>query len=114
MGDYSKLQALMNQCQRGVPGSGRSIEAANNLLADCYGSIGAMLAEIDRLKSDKTEPCDGCFMEDAEALRKDAERLSWLDESREVESVGPTLCCGKHRPTLREAIDAAMAMEAGR
>lgn len=49
---------------------------------------------------------------EAEGLRKDAARLTWLDESQEVDSVGPTLCCGKHRVSLRKAIDVAMAMEA--
>lgn len=62
-------------------------------------SILRIVAERDHLKAEN------------EALRKDAERLSWLDESKEVDSVGPTLCCGKHRPTLREAIDIAMSLE---
>ncbi|MGY2258177.1 hypothetical protein [Pseudomonas sp. SDO55104_S430] len=29
----------------------------------------------------KAEPCDGCFMAEAEALRKDAERYRWLRNS---------------------------------
>ncbi|MNP47378.1 hypothetical protein D3C76_1414280 [compost metagenome] len=48
-------------------------------------------------------------------LRRDADRLTWLDESGQVDLIltGPEIvhCCGKHGPTLREAIDMAMANE---
>ena len=40
-------------------------------------------AEVEALRRDKSEPCDGCFMADAEALRKDAERYRWLRDSSE-------------------------------
>lgn len=48
-------------------------------------------------------------------LRRDADRLTWLDESGQVDLIlsGAEIihCCGKHVPTLREAIDIAMAKE---
>lgn len=75
--------------------------AARHLASEAKGCLEKGLLEtIEQVKVEN------------ESLRKDAARLTWLDESQEVDSVGPTLCCGKHRPTLREAIDAAMAMEA--
>lgn len=48
--DKKIAEDLMKQCQRGVAGSGRAIEVANNLLAECYGVIGVMLADNDRLQ----------------------------------------------------------------
>lgn len=48
-------------------------------------------------------------------LRRDADRLTWLDESGQVDLIlsGSEIinCCGKHGPTLREAIDAAMTKD---
>lgn len=49
--DKAKLTGLMRQCQRGVPGTGRAIEAANNLLALCYSSIEPLIAEIKSTES---------------------------------------------------------------
>ena len=49
MTTHHSAQALMQNCQRGVPGKGQAIEAANNLLADCYGTLGALLAEVEKL-----------------------------------------------------------------
>jgi hypothetical protein len=40
---------LMRRCQRGVAGSGRAIEEANNLLAECYAAIGALSTENQRI-----------------------------------------------------------------
>lgn len=36
-------------------------------------------AENESLRKDKSEPCDGCFMAEVEALRKDAERFRWTN-----------------------------------
>lgn len=55
------VQRLMQACQRGVAGKGPAIEAANNLLAECYGLLGKLAAEN-------------------EALRKDAERWKFFKE----------------------------------
>jgi hypothetical protein len=65
MTDY---EALQKRCQRGAT----NLNDANNLLADCYGMLGRLVAENEALRREKSEPCDGCFMKDAEALRKDA------------------------------------------
>lgn len=67
---------LMKRCQRGAT----NLNDANNLLADCYGMLGKLGAENEALRKDKSEPCDGCFMADAESLRKDAERLKKATE----------------------------------
>ncbi|TFF38123.1 hypothetical protein [Pseudomonas sp. RIT623] len=56
------VQGLMKACQRGVAGKGPAIEAANNLLAECYGLLGKLAAEN-------------------EALRKDAERYRVLRQA---------------------------------
>lgn len=81
--------------------------------------IGEVVPLIERLR--KLPTCWTEVLEQSEAndqlldqvleLSRDADRLSWLDESAEVDSVGPMRCCGKHLPSLREAIDAAMALE---
>ena len=70
----------------------------------------------------KSEPCDGCFMADAEALRKDAERYRWTS----IEGNWVARMFGKWRAhvgaygdasptewyeTREEAIDAAMSKE---
>jgi hypothetical protein len=80
---------------------------------------GEVVPLIERLR--KLPTCWTEVLEQSEAndqlldqvleLSRDADRLTWLDESAEVESVGPMRCCGKHLPSLREAIDAAMALE---
>ncbi|MBM5458716.1 hypothetical protein H8F21_14200 [Pseudomonas sp. P66] len=43
------VEALMKDCQRGVAGKGSSIEAANNLLAECYGALGRLDKENEAL-----------------------------------------------------------------
>lgn len=50
--DKNSIKALMKECQRGVPGKGPAIEAANNLLAECYGLLGKLAAENDALRKD--------------------------------------------------------------
>lgn len=65
MTDYEDLQ---KRCQRGAT----NLNDVNNLLAECYGVMGELRAENEAMRRDKSESCDGCFMADAEALRKDA------------------------------------------
>lgn len=96
----------------------RSVKDALGL--DFTASVsGEVVPLIERLR--KLPTCWTEVLEQSEAndqlldqvleLSRDADRLTWLDESAEVESVGPMRCCGKHLPNLREAIDAAMALE---
>lgn len=40
----------MKRCQRGVGGRG-AIDEAHSILADCYGTIGALIEERDRLRA---------------------------------------------------------------
>lgn len=47
------VQRLMQACQRGVPGKGPAIEAANNLLAECYGLLGKLSAQNEALIKDR-------------------------------------------------------------
>lgn len=98
--EKNSVEALMKACQRGVTGKGPSIEAANNLLAECYGALGKLVAEN-------------------EALRKDAERYRWL-RSRDLETISQGGVFAGITPqnmvlneeTLDQAVDAAMAKEA--
>lgn len=46
-------QGLMKACQRGVAGKGAAIDAANNLLAECYGLLGKLSAENEALRKDR-------------------------------------------------------------
>ncbi|MGE6564409.1 hypothetical protein ACQKF2_16765 [Pseudomonas hunanensis] len=46
----TEVQGLMKSCQRGVAGKGPAIEAANNLLAECYGLLGKLAAENEALR----------------------------------------------------------------
>lgn len=95
--ETEKLEALMKECQRGVAGKGPAIEAANNLLAECYGALGKLLAEH-------------------EALRKDAERYRWLRDPDGQEDLGseynmPPIICGyaEHEDILTmDALDRAI------
>lgn len=61
--EKNSVLALMKDCQRGVAGKGTAIEAANNLLAECYGTLGALLKVIDQIK------------DESEALAKERDRL---------------------------------------
>lgn len=51
--DKNSIEALMKECQRGVPGKGPAIETANNLLAECYGMLGKLAAENEALRKDR-------------------------------------------------------------
>lgn len=51
--DKNKVETLMQACQRGVAGKGPAIEAANNLLAECYGALGKLAAENEALRKDR-------------------------------------------------------------
>lgn len=72
--EATNVQSLMQACQRGVTGKGPAIEAANNLLAECYGELGRLSAEN-------------------EALRKDTERSKrmLLDACVSIGSIGEAL-----------------------
>lgn len=41
-------ERLMKRCQRGVGGRG-ALDEAHSIMADCYGTIGALVQERDRL-----------------------------------------------------------------
>ena len=51
--ESTDVQGLMKACQRGVAGKGPAIEAANNLLAECYGLLGKLSAENAALRKDR-------------------------------------------------------------
>lgn len=42
-------EALMRRCQRGVGGPG-ALDRAHDILADCYGTLGALVQERDHLR----------------------------------------------------------------
>lgn len=95
--DKNSVETLMKACQRGVAGKGPEIEAANNLLAECYGLLGKLDAENEALRKIINESATACgasvsvecsieFMSMlpaeigsvVEGMRKDAERYRWL------------------------------------
>ncbi len=42
------VERLMKRCQIGVGGRG-ALDAAHGIMADCYGTLGALVQERDRL-----------------------------------------------------------------
>ena len=42
------VEALMKRCQIGVVGRS-ALENAHSIMADCYGTLGALMLEIERL-----------------------------------------------------------------
>ncbi|TFF34901.1 hypothetical protein [Pseudomonas sp. RIT623] len=133
------VEQLMKACQRGVAGKGPAIEAANNLLAECYGLLGKLSAENEALRKIISESATACgaavsvecsieFMSMlpaeigsvVEGMRKDAERYRWLCEAFGVTK----LPCAVERILAGDvyvadgksgvdgAIDAAMTKEA--
>ncbi|WP_236248353.1 hypothetical protein [Pseudomonas mosselii] len=93
--EATNVQALMKDCQRGVAGKGPAIEAANNLLAECYGLLGKLAAEN-------------------EALRQDAERYRWLRDEEYLHNWAQVHVCDEPRRAeiTDAAIDAVMGKEA--
>jgi len=73
MTDYTKLQS---RCQRGEP----SLADANNLLAECYGALGKLMAEKELLLRAGESLTDQIkqLKAENESLRKDAERYRFL------------------------------------
>lgn len=131
------VQGLMKACQRGVVGKGPAIEAANNLLAECYGLLGRLAAENEALRKIISESATACgaavsvecsieFMSMlpaeigsvVEGARKDAERYRWL-RSRDLETISQGGVFAGITPqnmvlneeTLDQAVDAAMTTE---
>lgn len=90
-----------------------------------FGQTEQLKAENEALRKDKSEPCDGCFMAEVESLRKDSERLNWLDSRSapvienqsyaqpEGELTGYDWGVFGQCGSVREAIDDAMNKEAG-
>lgn len=143
MTDYENLQA---RCQRGEP----SLSAANNLLAECRAAIGRLLAENERVETEnedfRTKAQDALAGQmhltnerdllkaelaglrtgfDAQneviaELKKDAERLDWLDDqylpvtekhcmtAPEGDLVAYRWVVEDQSASVREAIDDAM------
>ncbi|MCH7420035.1 hypothetical protein [Pseudomonas mosselii] len=64
------VQGVMKACQRGVAGKGPAIEAANNLLAECYGLLGKLAAENEALRKDRDS-----LREDRDSLLEAGGRL---------------------------------------
>ncbi|WP_426103214.1 hypothetical protein [Pseudomonas sp. PSPC3-3] len=74
---------------------------------EAYERVNAELrAEVEGLRRDKSEPCDGCFMADAEVLRKDAGRYRWLRRAGNTKAIA--LVAEHCLDALDEAIDAAL------
>lgn len=110
--EAANVQTLMKACQRGVAGKGPAIEAANNLLAECYGLLGKLAAENEALRKIISESATACgaavsvecsieFMSMlpaeigsvVEDARKDAEssKRMLLDACAQIGSIGDAL-----------------------
>jgi hypothetical protein len=46
-----RIERLMKRCQVGVGGR-HALDDAHDILAECYGALGAMMIEIERLQSE--------------------------------------------------------------
>jgi hypothetical protein len=106
-------------------GKWRAWQASRESLPSAYTAVDMTTAAAQWFRdgvASKSEPCDGCFMADAEALRKDAERYRWTS----IEGNWVARMFGKWRAhvgaygdvsptewyeTREEAIDAAMSKE---
>jgi hypothetical protein len=73
-----EVELLMKRCQRGVGGR-NALDEAHSIMADCYGTLGALMLEIERLRAEN------------EALRADAERYRWLRDSEWDQSRHPSV-----------------------
>lgn len=62
----AEAEKLMKRCQIGVGGRG-ALDTAHDIMAECYGTIGALVQERDRLLRGEFI-CQRC------GLRKDIER----------------------------------------
>lgn len=48
--DNDEVEKLMKRCQRGCGGR-NAIDDAHDILADCYGTLGALDSEVRRLRN---------------------------------------------------------------
>ena len=48
MATTEEVERLMKRCQIGVGGRG-ALDKAHDIMADCYGTLGALVQERDRL-----------------------------------------------------------------
>ncbi|WP_039012557.1 hypothetical protein [Pseudomonas brassicacearum] len=102
---FAEIERLQREEKNDLIAYKAAIERQNELRAEiaglrtgyeAYERVNAELkAEVERLRKSKSEPCDGCFMAEAEALRKDAERyrfvsqLAWyVDQAAWVYNIG--------------------------
>lgn len=100
MTDYTELQA---RCQRGAP----THASANNLLAECYGALGKLIAENEALRDGANFRAIQSLRQDCEALRKDAERYRWLRDGERTDRE-TDLVTRQHGGMLDGSIDSAM------
>mgnify|MGYP000856247808 FL=1 len=66
MATTEEVERLMKRCQIGVGGRG-ALDVAHDIMAECYGTMGALVQERDRLLRGEYI-CKRC------GLRKDSER----------------------------------------
>ncbi len=52
--DRPSVEQLMKRCQIGVGGR-NAIDDAHSIMAECYGTLGALLAEIEKLRAELFE-----------------------------------------------------------
>ena len=64
--DEQRIQSLMKRCQRGTGTGTIGHHIANDLHADCYGALGALLNEVQAIRRGEFI-CSQC------GLRKDSE-----------------------------------------
>jgi hypothetical protein len=47
--DEAAVERLMKRCQRGVGGR-NALEDAHSIMADCYGTLGRLMLEVEHLR----------------------------------------------------------------
>lgn len=71
-----EVRALMKRCQIGVGGR-RALDEAHEIMAECYGTLGALMLEVERLQGQ------------IHARGIDSERWRWLVTHATIGFAGP-------------------------
>lgn len=76
MATSDRVKALMKRCQIGVGGRD-ALEQAHSIMADCYGTLGALSTEIATLRSglEASRAAHGMVVADRDHMAAENERL---------------------------------------
>lgn len=133
MADYDELKRLAEKAALGpwgqdgydvlVDGNASRRIARCSWLSDAQfiaaanpSAVLALIAENETLRNDKSEPCDGCFMADAEALKAnrngkilcDRELFENLRDAASNEAEEHRQCMSTYRPLRQQHLDSVV------